>query len=88
MAVLTVASKANDALILPAMLAAAYVTQNNHQDGMVIESKDVVSLGEENEKMMLSLNNGEILVDGSVMPYLLGRSVLPRGAKKSEVCSQ
>lgn len=87
MAVLTVASKASsDALILPAMLAAAYVTQNDLQDGIEIEYKDLVSLEKENEKMMLTLSNSEVLVGESVIPYLLDRSVLPRGAKKSEVC--
>lgn len=86
MAVLTVASEANDALILPAMLAAAHATQTNHQNGIVIEYKNVVSLGKENEEMMLTLDNGDVLVGGTVMPYLLDRSVLPRRAKKSEVC--
>ena len=87
MAVLTVASKANnDALILPAMLAAAYVTQNDLQNGIEIEYKELVSLGKENEKMMLTLSNGGVLVGESVMPYLLDQSVLPKGTKKSEVC--
>lgn len=87
MAVLTVASKANnDALILPAMLAAAYVTQNDLQNGIEIEYKDLVSLGKENEKMMLTLSNGGVLVGESVMPYLLDQSVHPKGTKKSEVC--
>lgn len=84
MAVLTVASRANDALILPAMLAAAHVMQNSPHDGIVIEYKDLVSLGKGDEKVILTMDNGEVLVDGSVMPYLLDRSVLPRGAKKSE----
>lgn len=86
MAVLTVASKANDALILPAMLAAAHVTQSNPHDGIVIEYKDLVSLGKGKEKMILTMNNGDVIVDGSVMPYLVDQNVLPRGVKKSEVC--
>ena len=68
------------------MLAAAHATQTDHQNGIVIEYKDVVSLGKENEEMMLTLDNGDVLIGGTVMPYLLDRSVLPRGAKKSEVC--
>ena len=86
MAILTVASKANEALILPTMLAAAHATQSSPHDEIVIKHEDVVSLGKGNEKMMFTLNNGDVLVDGSVMPYLLDRSMLPRGAKKSEVC--
>lgn len=54
MAVLTVASNANGALILPATLAAAHVTQSNPHDGIVIEYKDVVSLGKGNEKVILT----------------------------------
>jgi hypothetical protein len=83
MAVLTVASRANGALILPAMLAAAHVTQSNPHDGIVIDCKDVESLGKGNEKVMLTTNDGDVIVDGSVIPYLLDQSVLPRGAKKS-----
>lgn len=86
MAVLTVASRGNDAFVLPAMLAATHVTQSNPHDGIMIECKDVASLGKENEKMILTTNKGDIIIDGSVMPYLLGRSVLPRGVKESEVC--
>lgn len=86
MAVLTVASKANGALILPAMLAAAHVTQSNPHDGIVIEYIDVVSLGKGNEKVILTTNNGDVIVDGSVMSYLAKQSVLPRRAKESEVC--
>lgn len=62
------------------------LTQNDHRGGIVVQYKDMVSLGNENEKMMFTLNNGEFLVGGFVMPYLLGRILLPRGAKKSEVC--
>lgn len=86
MAVLTVASKASDALILPTMLAAAHVTQSNPNHEIVIEYKDLVSLGKGDEKVILNVNNGDVIVDGSVMPYLLDQSVLLRGAKKSEVC--
>lgn len=82
MGVLTVASKANDALILPVMLAAAYITQSNPHDGIEIEYKSLVSLGKGNEKVILAMNNGDVIVDGSVMPYLVDQ----RGAKKSEVC--
>lgn len=67
------------------MLAAVHVTQSNPHDGIVIEYKDVVSLGKGNEKVMLT-NNDDVIVNGSVMSYLVKRSVLPRGAKESEVC--
>lgn len=50
MAALTAASKANGTLLLPAMRVAAHVTQSNPHDGIVIEYKDVLSLG----KMLLS----------------------------------
>lgn len=83
MAVLTVASKANDALILPTILAAAHVTQSNPNHGIVIEYKDLVSLGKGNEKVILKVNNDNVIIDRSVMRYLLGQSVLPRGAKKA-----
>lgn len=82
MAILTIASKTDDTLILPAMLAAAYTTQNNAHGGINIEYKDVVSLGEKNEKVLLTMDNGDVVVDGSVLPYLVDQ----RGADKNEVC--
>lgn len=83
MGVLAVASKANDGLILPAMLAAAYVTQNNPHAGIEVEYKELVSLGKGDEKVILAMDNGDVVVDGSVMPYFVNQ----KGTKKDEVCS-
>lgn len=82
MALLTVAFKADGVLILPAMLAAAHVSQSNPHHGIVIEYKDVVSLGKGNEKVILTTDNGHVIVDGFVMPYLVGR----KGTEKGDVC--
>lgn len=84
MAILTVASMANAGLVLPTVLATAHVTQGN--DGIVVEYKDVASLGKGHEKVILTMNNGDVIVDGSVMPYLVDQSVIPRSVKKREVC--
>ncbi|KAJ9191282.1 hypothetical protein DTO164E3_8909 [Paecilomyces variotii] len=85
MAVLTIASRANGALVLPAMLAASHIKQSNPHDGFVLECKDVESLGKGNEKVILTTNNGDAIVNGSVLLYLLDKSVLPRGVNRNEV---
>lgn len=38
----------------------------------MIEYKEAVSLGNGNEKVILT-DNGDIIVDGPVMPYLVGQ---------------
>lgn len=86
MAVLTIASRANGALVLPAMLAASHIKQSNPHDGFVLECKDVESPGKGNEKVILTTNNGDAIVNGSVLLYLLDKSVLPRGVNRNEVC--
>ena len=85
MAVLTVASRANGAIIFPAMLAASYATLTNLHEDIVVECKDMASLGKEDQKMVLTMKNGDVLVDRSVIQFLVDQTVLPTGTKRNQV---
>lgn len=86
MPTLTVASKANGGLVLPALLAATYLSQCRSDDAISIECKDVESHGHENAKVILRTNGGKSIIDGAVIKHLVDQIQLPRGVKKSEVC--
>lgn len=85
MAILTVASIGNDATILPALLAAAHAIRSNPHNGIVIEYKDLASLGKGGEKVKLTMENGDVIANEAVVSYFLDECVLPKG-KKSQVC--
>lgn len=66
------------------MLAAAYVTQNNTHNGIMIEYKDELSLGNGGEKVILTI----MAMPSQMDPWYHTCStivMLPRGVKKSEV---
>lgn len=86
MPILTVASEANDALVLPAMLAATYLTQCKPDDAFSIRCTDVESQGLEKANVILVADDEKPIVDGSVAKHLLDQVQLPRGVQKNEVC--
>ncbi|KAB8220894.1 hypothetical protein BDV33DRAFT_203098 [Aspergillus novoparasiticus] len=68
MAVLKVASNANAALTLPAILAAAYVT---HQGGEVdITFEEVDHLGSDKDAVELATDTGDRLIGDAIFAYL------------------
>lgn len=86
MQTLTVASKANGGLVLPALLAATYLSRCRPDDAISIEYKDVESYRNENAKAILTTNDGKSIVDGSVIMHVVDEIRLPRGVRKNEVC--
>ncbi|GES57092.1 glutamyl-tRNA synthetase [Aspergillus terreus] len=79
MQTLTVASKANGGLVLPALLAATYFSQCSPDDAISVECKDVETHGHENAKAILRTNDGKSIADGSVIKHLVDYIQLPRG---------
>jgi hypothetical protein len=86
MAVLTAASKANAALILPAVLAATYAAYMNPRWQITVDYKDVESLGAQNEKLELTTEDGDVVIDDSILLYFHNNVVPLRHGKRSEVC--
>lgn len=86
MASITVASKANGGVVLPALLAATYFSQCRPDSAISIEYIDAESHGRENAKAVLTTDDGKSLVDESVIKHLLEKIQLPRGMWKSGVC--
>lgn len=62
MAILTIASKAKPALILPVVNAAAYVS-TDPEYGFGIVYKDAESVGTQGEKLSLQTDNGDHLIE-------------------------
>ncbi|PLB45689.1 glutamyl-tRNA synthetase [Aspergillus steynii IBT 23096] len=85
MAALTVASKADGGLVLPTILATTYIAQGSPQNTVHIEYKEVDSLGKKNEKVILTTSNGDSIVDGSVVPYLMDQIELLKRPGQREV---
>ena len=85
MSVLTASSRANQALVLPAVLAAAFVSQTTpHQ--IAIEYKDVESVGEGEAEVILTTNEGEAIIGERVVPYLVDHYALAKSVNASQVC--
>lgn len=87
MQTITVASKANGGLVLPALLAATYFSQCSPDDAISVECKDVETHGHENAKtILLRTNDGKFIADGFVIKHLVDHIQLPWGVRKSDVC--
>jgi hypothetical protein len=87
MAALTVASRANLAITLPAILAAAYLVHEGSQDQMRIRYEDVESLGSAKEKLQLVTDTGDRFVDDAVMHYFRDHVRFLGRAKRDHVSS-
>jgi hypothetical protein len=85
MAVLTVASKANAALILPAILAAAYTVHADPGLEVTVNYRDVESLGTQNEWLELATEDGGIVVDDAVLLYFYHNIEIPSHENIGEV---
>jgi hypothetical protein len=85
MGILIVASKANSALLLPTLLAAAYLTLIGPEQ-IAVKYEDVESLGTDDEKLVFITNDGDRLLDDAVIRYFLGRNELLAGGKNDLVC--
>ncbi|KAN0085330.1 tRNA synthetases class I (E and Q), catalytic domain containing protein [Elaphomyces granulatus] len=84
MGILIVASKANSALLLPTLLAAAYLTLIGPEQ-IAVKYEDVESLGTDDEKLVFITNDGDRLLDDAVIRYFLGRNELLAGGKNDLV---
>ncbi|KMU85210.1 glutamyl-tRNA synthetase [Coccidioides immitis H538.4] len=83
MALLTVASKANAAYILPVVTAATYVQVSSPDAGIKISFEDEDSVGVQKGKMELKLTDGKLIYDDDVLPYLRANyQVLQMGNKE------
>lgn len=85
MGILIVASKANSALLLPTLLAAAYLTLIGPEQ-IAVKYEDVESLGTDDEKLVFITNDGVRLLDDAVIRYFLGSNELLAGGKNDLVC--
>jgi hypothetical protein len=85
MGTLIVASKANSALLLPTLLAAAYLTLIGPEQ-IAVKYEDVESLGTDDEKLVFITNDGVHLLDDAVIRYFLGSNELLAGGKNDLVC--
>ncbi|PLN80554.1 glutamyl-tRNA synthetase [Aspergillus taichungensis] len=83
MATLTVATKANGALVLPAVLAATYLSMNCDYK-VTIEYKDVRTL-ERGEILNLATDVGDTAVDGSVVYFLVNRTGFTHGPQQTQI---
>ncbi|PGH10166.1 glutamate-tRNA ligase [Helicocarpus griseus UAMH5409] len=70
MAVLSAASKANHALLLPAALAAAYVGQSDCGHTISTVFEDAGFVGPDNEYLKFTTPDGSVLYDQSVIDHL------------------
>lgn len=86
MGILTVASKANSALLLPTLLAAAYLALIGSPEPIAVKYEDVESLGTDNEKLVFVANDGNRLLDDAVIRYFLDSNELLTGGKRDLVC--
>jgi hypothetical protein len=83
MTTLTVASKANAALILPAILAGAYAVHDGSQLDVCYE--DVESLASSNNYVELITGDGDHIADDAVIHYFKDNIALRGRVKKSDV---
>lgn len=70
MVLLTVAAKANGALVLPALLAVAYVKQTLPGIDITVAYEDVESVGSQGAKLELKTDDGKLIHDDDILPYL------------------
>ncbi|KAK2781183.1 hypothetical protein FQN52_001764 [Onygenales sp. PD_12] len=70
MVVLTVAAKANGAILLPALLAVTFVKQSFPGVGITIVYEDVESVGPQGAKLELKADDGKVVHDDDVLRYL------------------
>lgn len=69
MAVLTVASKANPAAVLPAILTAAYAVSADPRRDVDVDYRDSESVGAQARLVELRTENGDTLADTAVTSY-------------------
>lgn len=83
MATLSVATKANGVFVLPAVLAAAYLSMASDYK-VTIEYEDVETL-ERGEILKLTTDGGDSATGGSVVPFLVNRTGFTHGPQQTQV---
>lgn len=70
MELLTVATKANWALLLPALLTVTYLNEKDADTEITIQFQDVESLGSEKGRISFQAEDSIIIYDDAIIPYL------------------
>lgn len=86
MALLTVASKANAAYILPVVTAANYIQVSTPDSGLSITFEDEESVGVQKGKLELKSADGKLIYDNDVLPYLRENYQILQMGNKEQVC--
>ncbi|KAL1955191.1 hypothetical protein VTO42DRAFT_8956 [Malbranchea cinnamomea] len=68
--VLTVAAKANAVALLPTIVAATCVQQTSQQPKITITYEDTESVGSQGALLEFKANDGKVLCDDEILPYL------------------
>lgn len=86
MSQLTVASKAGQEIILPVVAVASCVQQISKDSGLSITYEDVESVGDKGGKLELKLNDGTLIYDDDIVPYLRDQYEFLQSGDKEQVC--
>ncbi|WEW55211.1 glutamate--tRNA ligase [Emydomyces testavorans] len=85
MALLTVASKANAAYVLPVATAATYVQVSTSDSGLAITFEDEEFVGAKMGKVELKLTDGQLIYDDDILPYLRDKYQILQLGNKEQV---
>ena len=85
MALIIVAAKANPALLLPTLLAAAYIKQKDDHSKITIQFMESDSIGPQKAKIELQKRDGRSIFDDAVLYHLQDSLEAPQAGDTDQV---